>query len=501
MVTGSCPRLVIAATGSGVGKTSLTLGLARALVRRGLGVQTFKVGPDFLDPTYLATASGRTCYNLDAWMTSAEYVGRLFARATAGADLALVEGVMGLFCGASPDGLEGSTAEIALALDAPVLLAVDAHGAARSLAATVHGFTHFEPRLRLAGVVANQSGSPGHHRLLAESLRAAGLPPLVGAVPRDALPKLENRHLGLVAADQGGITPAVIDQLADAMEQYVDLEAVVALARARTRTTDESVGNALCGVPVAGSATSCSLRNATEGVPYSGRLAALRLGLARDEAFHFYYPDNLESLAEEGAELIAFSPLAGTALPENLDALYFGGGYPELYAERLAANQPMLEAVRDFAASGRCVYAECGGLMYLARSLKTADDRTHEMANVLPVDTRMLPRLARLGYVEVALLDDGLWGPAGWQCRGHEFHYSQITADQGRSAGWQPAYALSRRHTEPGRLEGFARGGVLASYVHLHWASRPQPVQFFLDRCRVGRAQRAPPERYFRKRN
>jgi cobyrinic acid a,c-diamide synthase len=155
-----------------------------------------------------------------------------------------------------------------------------------------------------------------------------------------------------------------------------------------------------------------------------------------------------------------------------------------LHAERLAANRPMLEAVRDFAASGRCVYAECGGLMYLGRCLRTAADRTHEMAGVLPVDTQMLPRLSRLGYVEVALLGDGLWGPAGWQCRGHEFHYSQITADQSRSAGWQPAYALSRRNAVPGRLEGFARGGVLASYVHLHWASRPESVQFFLNRCK-----------------
>jgi cobyrinic acid a,c-diamide synthase len=456
---------VIAATGSGVGKTSLTLGLARALVRRGLRVRTFKVGPDFLDPTYLAMASGRTCYNLDGWMTSAEYVGRLFARATADADLALVEGVMGLFCGASPDGLEGSTAEIALALDAPVLLAVDAHGAARSLAATVHGFTHFEPRLQLAGVIANQSGSTVHGQLLAESLRAAGLPPLVGAVPRGGLPKLENRHLGLVTADQSGITPAIIDQLADALEQYVDLDAIIALAGADSSRH-----------------TPCAVADGARRVPATGRAAAFRLGLARDEAFHFYYPDNLESLAEQGAELVAFSPLAETALPENLDALYFGGGYPELYAERLAANRPMLDAVRKFAASGGCVYAECGGLMYLARSLKTADDRTHEMANVLPVDTQMLPRLSRLGYVEVALRSDGFWGPAGWRCRGHEFHYSQITADRSRSAGWQPAFALSRRHAEPGRLEGFARGNVLASYVHLHWASRPQSVQFFLNR-------------------
>jgi cobyrinic acid a,c-diamide synthase len=482
---------VIAATGSGVGKTSLTLGLARALARRGLVVQTFKVGPDFLDPTYLAMASGRTCYNLDAWMSGAEYVAQLFARATAGADLALVEGVMGLFCGASPDGLEGSTAEIALMLDAPVLLTVNAHGAARSVAAAVHGFTHFEPRLRLAGVIANQSGSSGHRELLSESLRAAGLPPLVGAVPRGALPKLEDRHLGLVAAEQSGITPAVIDQLADAMEQYVDLDAVVALAdlwSAATcrrfpegtptrRRSDDPTGSDLPSVPAADESGDKS--------PHSkDSPAAFRVGLARDEAFHFYYPDNLESLVKHGAELIAFSPLAETALPENLDALYFGGGYPEVYAQRLAANRPMLEAVRDFAASGGCVYAECGGLMYLGRSLRTVDDCTHEMAGVIPVDTWMMSRLCHLGYVEVSLESDGLWGPAGWKCRGHEFHYSEIAAVAGSSPPWQPAYALRRPRTGGRRNEGFARGNVLASYVHLHWASRPESVQFFLNRCK-----------------
>ena len=343
--------------------------------------------------------------------------------------------------------------------------------------------------MQLAGVIANQCGSPAHGALAAEALRAAGLAPLVGAVPRDALPKLESRHLGLVAADQSGITPAVIDQLADALERYVDLDAIIALALPGSGATNGTVGSALRGVPDAGSRPLCSSRNATpsrnatEGVPYSARPPAVRLGLARDEAFHFYYPDNLESLAEQGAELIAFSPLADATLPENLDALYFGGGYPELYAQRLAANRPMREAVRDFAASGRCVYAECGGLMYLGRSLSTTDDQTHEMAGVLPVDTRMLPRLSRLGYVEVAFQSDGLWGPAGGQCRGHEFHYSQITSDQSRSAGWQPAYALSRRRAEPGQAEGFARGNVLASYVHLHWASRPESVQCFLSRC------------------
>lgn len=467
----ACPSLVIAATGSGVGKTSLTLGLARALTRRGLRVQTFKVGPDFLDPTHLAVASGRTCYNLDGWMTSRPYVAELFAQATAGADVALIEGVMGLFDGASPTTLEGSTAEIAAWLDVPVLLVVNAHGAARSLAATVQGFARFEPAVHVASVIANQSGSPRHRQWLAEALSAANLPPLLGAVPRDALPKLESRHLGLVAADAQPPMQETIDQLAAACQQHLDLEQILALA---------GIGpcfgqKALPSEP--------ALPEIWAYPPRHQNQTAIRLGIARDEAFSFYYPDNLEQLQAQGAELVHFSPLADAALPANLDGIYFGGGYPEAHAAGLSANRAMCQAVRDFAASGRCVYAECGGLMYLARSLSTGDGQCWPLAGVLPVDTAMLPRLSMLGYVETTSAAGSPWGPAGWSCRGHEFHYSHIVADDSRADGWQPAYHLQRRRAAAGQSEGFVRGNVVASYVHLHWASRPSAVRHFLQRC------------------
>ncbi len=226
----ACPRLVIAGTGSGVGKTSLALGLTRRLARQGLRVQTFKVGPDFLDPTYLAMASGRTCYNLDGWMTSRDYVRQLFARATADADIAIIEGVMGMFDGASPNTLEGSTAEIAQWLDAPLLLVVNSHGAARSLAATVQGFARFEPGVRVAGVIANQGGSDRHRAWLAEALAGAAAPPLVGMLPRGSLPTLPSRHLGLVSAEQAGLSAGILDQLADACDQHLDVSAIVELA-------------------------------------------------------------------------------------------------------------------------------------------------------------------------------------------------------------------------------------------------------------------------------
>ncbi|MDD5304847.1 MAG: cobyrinate a,c-diamide synthase, partial [Elusimicrobia bacterium] len=279
------PRLVIAGTQSGVGKTSLTLGLVAALARRGLRVQTFKVGPDYLDPTYLALASGRPCYNLDGWMMGLDYARQLFGRVGAEADVALIEGVMGLFDGADPAGLDGSTAEIALALDAPVALVANAHGAGRSFAATVHGFATFLPGLRLAGVIANRTGSERHAEWLRASLGGASLPPLLGAVQRGALPELPSRHLGLVTADATRLTRDLLNRLADAVEAAVCVDRVLEAARAAS-----------------------PLPRAEKPANESAR-PTVRLGIARDEAFHFYYPDNLDALERAGCALVPFSPL------------------------------------------------------------------------------------------------------------------------------------------------------------------------------------------------
>jgi cobyrinic acid a,c-diamide synthase len=473
MVTAACPSVVIAGTGSGVGKTSLALGLVAQWRRRGLRVQTFKVGPDFLDPSYLVAASGRNCYNLDGWMTSRGYVRQLFARATADADVAVVEGVMGMFDGASPTTLEGSTAEIAQWLDAPVLLVVPSHGVARSLAATVKGFVEFVPDLRFAGVIANQSGSERHRSWLTESLAAAGLPPLVGAVPRDALPPLASRHLGLVTADVENLSPQVLEQLADACRKHVDLDLLL-------ERIAEAGGGDTPFVPQGVPPTEEQGRAGESGAGQGGVRAVRHIGIAQDAAFHFYYADNLESLSRAGVEWTPFSPLADADLPAGLDGLYFGGGYPELYAERLAENRPMLAAVRALAASGRAVYAECGGLMYLGRTLTGLDGRRWPMAGVLPLDTVMLDQRKALGYSEVTLAVDSLWGAAGAVCRGHEFHYSDIVAEDGTSNGWQRAYTVWRRRV--GKVgEGFAKGNILAGYVHLHWASRPEIVDHLLS--------------------
>jgi len=430
-----------------VGKTSITLGFVAALRRRGLNVQTYKVGPDYLDPTHLALASGRPCLNLDPWMCGRDYVRELFSRTAT--EFSVVEGVMGLFDGADPTGLDGSTAEVASLLRLPIALVANAHGAGRSFAATVHGFHSFEPGIRIGGVVANRCGSARHAELLSKSLAAAGLPPLLGGVPRGALPELPSRHLGLVSAAAGQPAETTLTALADALETSGLVESLLACA---------------------GSAEDPSDLSDLSDLP-----PLCRLAVARDKAFHFYYPDNLAALEHAGCKLVFFSPLRDTLLPEGISGIYLGGGYPEEHASALAANAPMLAAIRAFAANGGLIYAECGGLMYLSEAIETRDGSTHPMLGLLPSRTRMLPRRKSLGYVEATFERDCLWGCAGETLRGHEFHYSELCS----SPDWPTVYSLRYRRSDRPAAEGFQNGRILASYAHLHFASRPAAVAHF----------------------
>jgi len=457
---------MISGTGSGVGKTSVTLGLVTALKQRGLAVQTFKVGPDFLDPTWLGLASGRPCYNLDGWMCGKDYVRQLFSAKTAGADIAVIEGVMGLFDGADPAGSEGSSAEIAKWLSAPVLLVVNGHGVARTLAATVCGFCCFEDGVRIAGVIANHTGSERHADWLSASLGAKSLPLLAGAVPRGALPPLPSRNLGLVTADTDEITLKKLDELALQIERYLKIDTVLQLARSFPEGT-------------VGKAPDFMDNRSTGAVSVAPKV---RIGIARDQAFHFYYQDNLEALEQQGAELIIFSPASDIALPSGLHGLYLGGGYPEEYVKELAANSQMLDDIRSFAASGRPMYAECGGMMYLSRGIELLDSSNYKMAGLLPFRTRMLPRRKALGYVEVTLLQDTLLGAAGQVLRGHEFHYSEI-ADELPGAVHTP-YQISKRRCSSDVQGGYLEGGLLASYIHLHFASNINSAACFVQNCR-----------------
>jgi cobyrinic acid a,c-diamide synthase len=459
----SIPRIIIAGTQSGTGKTTLSLALVASFRRRGLRVQTFKIGPDFLDPSYLALASERPCYNLDGWMTRKEYALGLFRRTTKDADIAVIEGVMGLFDGSDPGSSEGSTAEIARWLDAPVLLAVNVHGMARSVCAVVKGYAEFERDLKVAGIIANHSGSDRHRDWLAQSLGNASLPPLLGAIPRGAFAALPSRHLGLVTADRQRLPARILENLADTLEQHVSVDTVLQTARNALPLSITEPGRA---------AKSCPKR--------------VSIGVAYDRAFHFYYPDNLDELKVRGCDLIFFSPLQDRKLPEGIDALYFGGGYPEEYAERLAENREMQESVRQFAGRGLPLYAECGGLMYLTRGIETIRGERYPMVGLLPVWSRMLDRLKSLGYVEVTLADDSLWGERGTLLRGHEFHYSDLIEPVSNDSRWTSVYRIKRRGSEKIFPEGFQQDNVLASYVHLHWASLPRNVETFINRCGTG---------------
>jgi len=476
------PRVLIAGAGSGVGKTTVTVALLRALARRGLTVSAFKVGPDFLDPTYLSIAAGRPCYNLDGWMMGTVYAADLFERASRDADISVVEGVMGLYDGSSPSKLEGSSGEIAKLLAAPVVLIAGAHGMSRSFAAQVRGYVGFEAGVEVAAVIANNTGSVRHASGLVESLRAAGLPPLVGAIPRGALATLPSRHLGLVTADHGLLGEDVLDALADALEQHVDLDAVIALARAGVPLpSDRSAGPRDGSLEIAAAGAAAALpvgKRCTAMAP--GR--RLRLGVAFDEAFHFYYADTFESLEQAGFELVRFSPLRDVGLPEGLRGLYLGGGYPEAFAAALCANETMRRSVGEFAASGRPVYAECGGLMYLSQGITAAGGERHAMCGVLPCGTRMQERRKALGYVEAQLTEDSLWGSCGSVARGHEFHYSEPDGDPAGEAGWKSVYRIRRARGGEPEYEGFTNGTVLASYVHLHFAARPEMARWLYRR-------------------
>jgi cobyrinic acid a,c-diamide synthase len=451
------PRIVVAGTSSGVGKTTVVVALARALRARGLRVAVFKCGPDYLDPTYHARAVDAPSHNLDGWMMGRDAVRATFEYATRGADVAVVEGVMGLFDGASPTGEAGSTAEVAKWLEAPVALVVDAGGMARSIAAVARGFASFDPELRVAAVIANHVGSRGHLDLLRAAQRT---PPVVGGFPRDAGHAFPERHLGLRTADEATLPAALLDHWAAQAEAWLGVDALLAIAREAP--------------PVPATAPPAA-------APRSVAPRACRIGLARDAAFHFYYADNLRRLEALGAELVPFSPAGDAALPP-VDGLYFGGGYPEAHAAQLADNASMRDAVRAFAEAGGPVYAECGGLMYLTQAIVTGDGARAPMVGLVPAEAHMRDRLQALGYVEVETQSPTILGPAGTRFRGHQFRYSELSPPPD-PASVEHVYSLRKRRGDETSREGYRTRNVVASYVHAHWASNPAVPAALVQAC------------------
>jgi cobyrinic acid a,c-diamide synthase len=448
------PRLVIAATGSGVGKTTATIGLIAALRARGLAVAAFKCGPDYLDPTYHARVTGGASHNLDGWMMGREAVGVTFTRAARYADIAVIEGMMGLFDGASPASDEGSSAEIAKWLAAPVILVADVSGMARTIAAVAHGFAHFDPALRLAGLICNRVGSRGHLDLLRTASREVLV---VGGLPENPAAAFPERHLGLFCANEKRVPSDRLEAWGRLAAEWFDLDAMIAIAQ---------------------SAPSLETGAATGNVQSPGAKPRCRIAVALDDAFHFYYEDNLRRLAELGAEIVNFSPTRDKELPA-VDGLYFGGGYPESAARELSSNRPMIEAVRAFAARGGPVYAECGGLMYLTRAIRTLDGESCPMFGLIPADAVMQNRLQALGYAEVQTLAPSLLGPSGLRFRGHQFRYSTL---EPALEDVEHVYSVHPRWGSE-FAEGYQTANVLASYVHAHWASNPSAAAGFVESC------------------
>ncbi|WP_223268226.1 cobyrinate a,c-diamide synthase [Streptosporangium nondiastaticum] len=461
--------MVIAAPASGSGKTTVATGLMRAFADAGLAVSPHKVGPDYIDPGYHALATGRPGRNLDAYMCGPERIAPLFLHGAAGCDVAVVEGVMGLYDGASGQGELASTAHVAKLLKAPVVLVVDASSQSRSVAALVHGFASWDPEVRVAGVILNKVGSDRHEALLREALTESGVP-VLGAVRRVQQAHTPSRHLGLIpVAERSTEAVEAVAAQAAQVREGCDLEALLALARSAPPLLDEpwAPHGLWAGVPASNPAPT----RLWAGVPQGGTGGhkpptgpqpdkAPVVAVAGGPAFTFSYTEHTELLQAAGAEVAPFDPLHDEALPDHTAALVIGGGFPEIYAPELSANEPLRKQVAALAASGAPVIAECAGLLYLSRSL---DGKP--MCGVLPADARMSGRLT-LGYREAVAIADTPLARAGTRVRGHEFH--RTVTEPG--AGASPAWGFT--HPER-RTEGFVAGGVHASYLHVHWAGAP----------------------------
>lgn len=459
------PRVVVAGTHSGAGKTTATMALIAALRARGLQVQPFKAGPDYIDPGYHAAVAGRPSRNLDTWMMGPDAVVECFQRSAASADVSVIEGVMGLFDGAGPRDEAGSAAHLAKLLGAPVVLVLDGGGMARSAAAVVLGFHRFDPDVDVAGVFLNRLGGEEHHLLLKEAIEHGAGVRVLGYLPHDPGLHIPERHLGLVSAAERSGWADTARRLAELGARHVDVDGLLELARSAP--------------PLA----------APPPRVFPARPAPVRcrIGVARDRAFTFYYEDNLDLLAAVGAELVPFSPLADPALPEGVDGLLFGGGFPEVFRAELAANAGMLASVRAAIAAGMPVYAECGGLMYLCQGIAGPGGDVAPLVGAVPAVARMLDRRAALGYVTVTALRDTVIAERGQTLRGHEFHWSVL--DGAPPEDGFPAYRTETRRGGAAAAEGWARGDLLASYVHVHFAAHPELARRFVERCSRYRAR------------
>ena len=441
------PRVLIAGERSGIGKSTVTVGILLALKEMGLDPQPYKSGPDFLDPMHHDMMLDRKCRNLDTWMFPEAVMG-LFQKSCVGSGVSVIEGVMGMYDGVDGRSEEGSSAHLSKVLDAPVILVTDASGSARSVGAVVEGFKRYDPDVNIGGVIANKVGSKNHESMVKDSIRDV---PFIGGLPRSEAIGLKSRHLGLVPAKEQ-FSEGRYDAIRNLIEDNLDMDLLVEIARSAPDL--EAIGD--------------------NGI-FGDRAATVRLGVARDDAFNFYYQDNLDILISRGAEIVEFSPLKDP-LPD-VDGLYFGGGFPELFAQDLADNDGLMNEIRECSSAGMPIYAECGGMMYLTKGMSDLEGRKHTMCGIFDAEVSMTTKLQALSYVQVDVQKKGPMASVGDSFRGHEFHYSHVN----RVGDVSFSYHMARGRGIKDGMDGMIENNTLASYTHLHLGNRPSMASNLVD--------------------
>ena len=452
----NCPRIIFAATQSGSGKTTITLGVLLALRKMGLRVQPFKAGPDYLDPMQHSAVCARISRNLDSWLMPPGVILELFTRNAKGADISVIEGVMGLYDGFR-DTEYGSTAHLAKILGAPVILVLNAASFSRSAAAIVLGCKEFDKKVNLSGVILNNIGSPNHYHFTKSAIEKKTKIPVLGFLLRDAGIKLPERHLGLVPAQEKRPNEGLYDKLRALVEKNIDLRRILRISR-------KSLG---------------LMQDKTAYAPRGCGKVRVNIAIAKDKAFNFYYQDNLDILEVLGARLVEFSPLKDKSLPPGIDAMYIGGGYPELFSAQLSANRRMREAVSGYAKKGLPIYAECGGLMYLVKRIVDFQGKGFPMAGVFNCAAVMANKLQALGDIEIEVRKDNILSRKGDKIRAHTFHWSYL---KNLSKDTRFAYKVTKGKDRVYE-DGLIKENVLASYAHLHFASHINFAKNFIKSC------------------
>lgn len=447
--------IVISGTNSSSGKTTIATGITACLKKRGYNVQPYKCGPDYIDPGWLTTAAGLPCYNLDSWMLTPRQMAELFAHSSQNKDISVIEGVMGLYDGKDDTVSGGSTASIAKTLKMPVILVINVSGMAQSAAAITLGYKEMDTAVNVKGVILNKVGSPQHYVIAAEAITAKTGLPVLGYLPKKASLKLPERHLGLLPSVERDNKPELIDELCQQIEETLDLEGLIKIAKDAGETKLE--GNIFPPKP----------------------LFDVTIAVARDEAFNFYYQHNLEIMEAYGAKLKYFSPLKDKNMPAGVGGIYIGGGFPEIFAKELAENFAMKKALQKAVSEGVPLYAECGGLMYLCQGIRDFDGKVFDMTGIIPGVSAMGKKLQRLGYFAVRATNDSILAQTGWELRGHAFHWSQLPPPPPQDAAYN---ILEGGEGDEGFIAGPNRN-VLASYLHLHFGGNATAVRRFLKKC------------------